>query len=89
MLANSPLLFHQAQDILFCDFDSGRPPYAMTNRGLSLELLFEEDTGHEGHEGIDGIVYLKAPLNCIHRKTGHGIDLLLEVDLIAAAYSGK
>ena len=42
LLASSPEFFRKSGSIIRADFDSGRQPYSMTNKGLRLELALRQ-----------------------------------------------
>lgn len=68
LLASSPAAFSRSADIARGGFDVDRPPYSMTNKGLSLDLfLIRSD------ETVHGASAFVAPLNC---KRGNKDDPL-------------
>jgi hypothetical protein len=59
LLASSPAAFSASADIARGGFDVDRPPYLMTNKGLSLELFLIRS-----EETLNGAALFIAPLNC-------------------------
>lgn len=69
MFASLPFSFRHAHSVVHCSFDIARPSYAMTNKGLSFELLLEK-------EGPGTSLY--AALNRCDRSSGHVMVLTLK-----------
>jgi hypothetical protein len=62
LLAPSPTHFQSTGDIVGYTFDKSRPPFTMTAKGLSLELVFVKLGHSNALDAAPQFVY--APLNC-------------------------